>query len=187
MTRFVILLRGINVGGHNRLPMADLRDALTAAGLAKVRTYIQSGNVVADAPARDPEAVAARVRSVIARDFALDIPAIALTAAGFTELADANPYRDEPDPKRVHAMALPYAPTDAMLQGIARRVASAADAGGRDAVTILGRTAYLHTPDGFGTSALAAALLSSRSSPLADGTARNWSTVTALLGLLSEP
>ena len=49
------------------------------------------------------------------------------------------------------------------------------------------RTAYLHTPDGLGTSRLAASLLSKGSSPLADGTARNWATVAALLGMIDQP
>lgn len=186
VTQFVVLLRGINVGGHNALRMAELRDALTAAGLADVRTYIQSGNIVASAPAHDPEAVAAHVRSVIARTFHLDIPAIALSAAELESLAAANPYPDEPDPKRVHAIVLPYPPTEAMLHGVAHRQAAAAAAGGHDSVTIIGRTAYLHTPDGFGTSRLAAALLSSGKSPLADGTARNWATVTTLLAMVRE-
>lgn len=184
MNRFVVLLRGVNVGGHNRLPMADLRSALTDSGLASVRTYIQSGNVVLDASARDPEAVAAQVRAVIARGFSLDVPAIALTASGFVDLAEANPFRDEPDPKRVHAIALPHAPTAVQLEALAERHAAATEAGAPDRVTVIGRTAYLHTPDGFGTSPLAAALLGKRGSPLADGTARNWATVTALLALL---
>lgn len=186
MTAFVVLLRGVNVGGHNRLPMADLRSALTESGLGSVRTYIQSGNIVLDSPASDPEAVAARVRSVIARGFSLDVPAIAMTGTAFAEMASANPFSAEPDPKRVHAIVLPYPPTDQMREGVAQREARAAAAGGRDAIALIDQAAYLHTPDGFGTSALAAALLSSRSSPLVDGTARNWATVTALLGLLTS-
>lgn len=187
MNPFVVLLRGVNVGGRNRLPMDRLRAELTAAGLVDVRTYIQSGNVIASAPARDPEAVAAHVRSVIARVFHLDVPAIALTSDALEALVAANPYPDEPDPKRLHAIVLPYEPTEAMRHGVAHRLAAAEAAGSRDTVTIVGRTAYLHTPDGFGTSRLAAALLSGGSSPLADGTARNWATVTALLGMLGAP
>jgi uncharacterized protein (DUF1697 family) len=186
VSTFVILLRGVNVGGRNRLPMADLRAALTSAGLAHVRTYIQSGNIVASAPAHDPEAVAAHVRAVIARTFHLDVPVIALTAADLEALVDANPYADEPDSKRVHAIVLPYPPTEAMLHGIEHRRSAAAAAGSPDAVTVVGRTAYLHTPEGFGTSRLATALLSGGSSPLADGTARNWATVTALLAMLVD-
>lgn len=186
MSTFVVLLRGVNVGGHNRLPMAALRTALTTAGLAHVRTYIQSGNIVASAPAHDAEAVAAHVRAVIARTFHLDVPVIALTAADLEGVVQANPYPDEPDPKRLHAIVLPYAPTEAMLHGIEHRAAAARAAGSRDSVTVIGRTAYLHTPDGFGTSRLATTLTSGGSSPLTDGTARNWATVTALLAMLAE-
>ncbi len=181
MGTFVVLLRGINVGGRNRLPMADLRSALTSAGLADVRTYIQSGNLVLSAPVEEAEVVGAQVRSAVARDFGLDVPAIALRADSFAEVIRANPYPDEPDPKRVHAIVLAHAPgSDAAAAAAARQAASAAK-GSRDTVTIVGRTAYLHTPDGFGTSDLAKALMSGRTSPLADGTARNWATMTALL------
>lgn len=183
MTRFVALLRGVNVGGANRLPMADLRAALTGDGLDDVRTYIQSGNVVLDSPAGDVEAVAARVRSVIARGFGLDVPVVALTAAGLRDLADANPYPDEPDPRRVHAIVLPHPPTAAGIDEVAARQEAAAAKGGRDTVTVLGRVAYLHTPDGFGTSLLAKSLTSGASNPLAEGTARNWATVTALVSM----
>lgn len=186
MTRFVALLRGVNVGGHNKVPMADLREALTRDGLASVRTYIQSGNVVLDSPTNEVEVVAARVRSVIARVFGLDIPVVALTAGDLRGLADANPYPDEPDPRRVHAIVLPHPLTADGLTSLAAREEAAAAKGSRDTVTIVGRVAYLHTPDGFGTSELAKALTSGRTNPLAEGTARNWATIRALLALCDE-
>jgi uncharacterized protein (DUF1697 family) len=183
MAVFVVLLRGINVGGNNRIGMADLRAACEAGGLANVRTYIQSGNIVLDAPAKDPEAVAAHVRSIIARTFHLDIPTVALTEAGLAGIVESNPYPDEPNPKLVHAIVLPYELAEPGLTAVAHRQSAAAAKGSRDTVTVVGRTAYLHTPDGFGASDLAKALTSGRSNPLGDGTARNWSTVTALLAL----
>lgn len=184
MGTFVVLLRGVNVGGHNRLPMADLRAALASAGMANVRTYIQSGNLVVDAPARDPEAVAAHVRAVIARAFGLDVPCVALTAVQVDDLVAANPFPEEADPRRVHAIVLPAPPTAAMLHALDHRLAALPPSS--DAVTVVGRVAYLHTPEGFGTSRLAATLTSaSRTNPFADGTARNWATVAALRDLCS--
>lgn len=183
MTTYAVLLRGVNVGGHNRLPMADLRTALASAGMQQARTYIQSGNIVVDADDVDPEIVAARVRSVIATAFHLDVPAVAMTAVELGELAAANPFADEPDLRRVHAIVLPSGPTPEMVDAVAARVAASAAKGARDDVRIVGRTAYLHTPDGFGSSDLARALSSARSNPLSGGTARNWATVTALLAL----
>jgi len=183
VTRFVALLRGVNVGGSNRLPMADLRAALTADGLAGVRTYIQSGNIVLDSPTDDVEVVAARVRSVIARGFGLDIPVVALTADGLRALADSNPYPSEPDHRRLHAIVLPHSLASEARELVALRQEAVAAKGSRDTVAVIDRVAYLHTPDGFGTSELARALTSGRSNPLADGTARNWATITALLAL----
>jgi uncharacterized protein (DUF1697 family) len=183
VTRFVLLLRGVNVGGHNKVPMADLRESLAGDGLASVRTYIQSGNIVLDSTTDEVEIVAARVRSVIARTFGLDIPVIALTAAGLRDVADANPYSTEPDPRRVHAIVLPHPPAAEELAVIGAREEAAAAKGGSDSVCVIGRVAYLHTPNGFGTSELARTLTAGRSNPLADGTARNWATVSALLAM----
>jgi uncharacterized protein (DUF1697 family) len=187
VTTFVALLRGVNVGGNNRLPMADLRVALAADGLRGARTYIQSGNVIVDATTRDTEAFAARVRAVIARSFHLDVPVVALTAAELEVAVDANPFPDEPDLRRVHGIFLPHPPTEAALAGLADRQAKVAAKGSDDAVVTVGRVAYLHTPQGFGVSDLAKALSSGRANPLADGTARNWATVTTLLAMCREP
>ncbi|HVM28225.1 MAG TPA: DUF1697 domain-containing protein, partial [Mycobacteriales bacterium] len=64
MTRWVALLRGVNVGGHRRVPMADLRRTLTACGAADVRTHLQSGNAVLTLPG-DRDAVTALVRTAV--------------------------------------------------------------------------------------------------------------------------
>jgi len=86
----------------------------------------------------------------------------------------------------VHAIVLPTTPSAAVLETVALRAEASAAKGSRDRVQVVGRTAYLHTPDGFGTSDLAKALCASKSSPLADGTARNWATITTLVGMAAE-
>lgn len=185
MTTFAVLLRGVNVGGRNRLPMADFRIALDDAGLANPRTYIQSGNVVLDSRGR-AAAVEAAVRTVLADAFGLDVPVIAVTATELAAIAAANPFPDEPDPKKLHAIVLPAALGADGVAAAAEREAAARAKGSRDRVVVDGRTAYLHTPDGFGRSELAALLTSGARAPLAAGTARNWSTVAALLDLCSH-
>ena len=77
---YVVLLRGVNVGGARPLPMAALRDALTAAGYRNVRTYVQSGNVVLESRASSAS-VAEGVRAEIARSFDLDVNVIVRSAS----------------------------------------------------------------------------------------------------------
>ena len=69
--RYVALLRGVNVGGKNKLPMADLRDAFTAAGCTGVRTYIQSGNVAFEAAPTLAGRVPELVTRAISRRFGI--------------------------------------------------------------------------------------------------------------------
>jgi uncharacterized protein (DUF1697 family) len=101
------------------------------------------------------------------------------------EILAANPFPEEPDPKRVHAVFLSAPAGPELLRRIDDVVAAAAAKGARDAVRPAGRALYLHTPDGFGTSDVSEALMRMLGGPKADviGTARNWSTSNKLLGL----
>jgi uncharacterized protein (DUF1697 family) len=186
MPTHVALLRGINVGGGGKLPMADLRQVAAALGHADVTTYIQSGNLLFTPPPSSPAdtaVLAAELRTAIAASAGLDPPVIVLTAAELAELAQANPYTEEPVPKYVHFVFLP-AELDQAAQRKLTEIAQAATAqGSQDEVTLRGRVLYVHTPAGFGPSELAKTLLAKKTSPVAAGTARNWSTVTKLLAL----
>lgn len=91
MVRLAILLRGVNVGGNNKLPMAQLRDALTAAGFEDVQTLLASGNVVLSADRNDAKQVAARVRAAISSAFSLDIGCLGVTAEVLRTCVEDNP------------------------------------------------------------------------------------------------
>ena len=93
MTTFVVLLRGITPTGKNKVPMAPLRTALTEAGLKDVRTYIQSGNVIASSELTQA-ALERRVHEVIRRSFGGDIAVVARTAAQFAGVLKRNPFAD---------------------------------------------------------------------------------------------
>jgi uncharacterized protein (DUF1697 family) len=99
VARYVALLRGINVGGHRRLPMADLRDLLTGLGYTDVATYVQSGNAVLDAATDDAGAVAAAVSAAIRDRFALEVPTVVRSAERMRAVVAANPL-EVPDPAR---------------------------------------------------------------------------------------
>ena len=184
MATHVALLRGINVGGGGKVPMADLRKVVAGLGHFEVATYIQTGNIIFTPSHDDPEALATELQTAIAESFGVRTSAVVLSRAELGKVISANPYPDEPNPRYVHGVFLMNDPDEAAHRRVAVNVELAASNGSRDEATIIGRTLYLHTPDGFGTSELARELLlKKRRDPLATGTARNWATITKLAAL----
>ena len=97
---FVALLRGINVGGHNRVPMAELRAALQSRGFHRVRTYIASGNVILTAP-DDPDArerIADEVAATIRDEFAVACSVLVRRSDQIVSIAAAIPESWADDP-----------------------------------------------------------------------------------------
>jgi uncharacterized protein (DUF1697 family) len=186
MATHVALLRGINLGGKNKVAMSDLRALVAELGHADVATYIQSGNVLFTAQAGADCAVLARaITEAIAATLGVTAPVVVLTREELGQVYAANPFPDEPDPKRVHAVVLSAPPGAELTARLDAAIAQSAAKGASDAALTVGRTLYLHTPDGYGNSDLSAAALRIVSSPKAGvtGTARNWATVTKLLEL----
>ena len=182
MPTHIALLRGINVGGHNKVAMADLRDVMASLGHTDVVTYIQSGNVVFSAAEADTGALASDLEQAIAAALGVTPAVVVLSREDLARAVRDNPYPDEPNPKYVHAVFFRETPP-----GLAAAIAAAGhqekERGGRDSARMVGPTLFVHTPDGFGRSDLALFLLGRRTSPAAAGTARNWSTITKLLAL----
>jgi len=176
MATHVALLRGINVGGRNRIAMADLRAMVAGLGFTGVSTYIQSGNVLLSATDNDENAIAESIADGLSKTFGIEVGVVVVSRDRLAEVIGRNPYPGEANPKCLHAVFLAAEPSPERLAQLA---AVQAAKGGRDTVTAAGRALYLHTPAGFGTSELAKAL--TRLS--GGGTARNWATATKLLQL----
>ena len=186
MATHVALLRGINLGGKNKVAMAELRALVGELGHTDVVTYIQSGNVLFTAPPdADSAAVARAMTEAIASTLGVTAPVVVVTREELAQIHAANPFTDEPDPKRVHAVVLSAPPGAELTAKLDAAAVQAAAKGAKDEATTVGRTLYLHTPAGYGTSDLSAAVLRIVSSPKAGvtGTARNWATMTKLLEL----
>jgi uncharacterized protein (DUF1697 family) len=174
----VVLVRGVNVGGHNRLPMADLRSLLGTLGYTDVVTYLQSGNAVCTA-AGTPGEVAAAVATGLDRVLGLSVPIVARSAEQWGTLVAANPLVHlERDPKRLHVTFLDGLPDADHLAALA------AEAGGLapERIEVVGPDAYLHTPGGFASTRFTPSFLEKRLGRLA--TTRNWRTVLALADLV---
>lgn len=168
---YVLLFRGINVGGNRSVPMRTLRDALTHAGFAGVATYIQSGNVVLTSD-QDAAAIAATVDDVFRRTFGFPSQATVRSLDAWRRLVAENPYPEAAaaDGRKVHAVLLEGSPAAEALASL-RALASTEEIEVRDGAL------YLHTPDGFGRSKVAESLDRALKVPL---TARNWNTVLKL-------
>jgi uncharacterized protein (DUF1697 family) len=183
----VALLRGINLAGKNRVAMADLRALVTELGHADVATYIQSGNVLFRAAPADSDAAAIgqAMSAAIAARLGVSAPVVVVGRDELAAIVAGNPFPGEPDPRRVHAVVLSEPPAPELLARIDAAVAAAAAKGFRDEVRVIGRTLYLHTPQGYGNSDLAVVLMRIVSAPKAGltGTARNWATMTRLLAM----
>jgi uncharacterized protein (DUF1697 family) len=164
--------------------MAELRQLATSLGYEEVATYIQSGNLLFT-PKRGAEisALSADLRKAIAAEFGIDTPVIIVTRDELASVIESNPYPDEPRPQYVHGVFLSAEPDQADRDKVEATVKSFSQKGSRDEAEYRGRVLYLHTPDGFGTSELAKALVAKRASPVATGTARNWATITKLMAL----
>lgn len=182
MPTYLALLRGINLGGRNKVGMADLRQLAGSLGHAGVATYIQSGNLMFTSPEADTGALADALEQEIAQRLGVKSAVVVLSKAELARAIAGNPFPDEPDPRLVHAVFRRDERSPEAVRAVAALQQEARDAGSADEAVIVGRTLFLHTPGGFGRSDLAAQLF--RSNTQAAGTARNWATVTKLMGML---
>lgn len=177
----IVLLRAVNVGGNNKLPMAALRDALTAVGLKDVRTYIQSGNVVCTSKLK-PGKVAALVEATIEAEFGLKVPTVALSSQELTQAIAQWPVPKGAPAKTLHCIVFAKPVGAQQIAHIDAAVEASQSTGSEDFAEVTGRFIYLYTPEGIGTSRFARQI----SNPKIGGTARNWNTANTLLEMANS-
>jgi uncharacterized protein (DUF1697 family) len=155
------------------LPMKELKATLEETGCVDVHTYIQSGNVVFRTAMSDAARLAKRLAATISTSHGFEPRVFLLTRGELERVAASNPFRQaDENPKSVHVFFLAELPNKPDLKPLeAIKIQN-------ERFELKGRIFYLYTPDGFGTSKLAA-----RAERLlgVEATARNWRTVTTLL------
>lgn len=178
MNTYVALLRGINVGGKNSLQMAELVAIMAELGAQDVTTYIQSGNVVFHASKKMfqymQQHLAEQIRQV--KGFAIHV--LMMEAGQFTEIAACNPFTAGPEAGTTqHVGFLATRPSRPDVEKLyALKIAS-------EQFVLCDKAFYLHAPQGFGKSKLAAGAEKAIGVPM---TVRNWKTVCVLRDML-EP
>lgn len=176
MARYIALLRGINVGGNKKVPMAQLKALLEGLGYCEVSTLLQSGNAVFTTKAKKPTLVVKEIEAAISKELGFDVAVVIRTRDELAEAIKANPLKgaedapsqflvtflsDVPDPKKLAAIdPEAYAP---------------------DEFKVVGLQIYARFPNGIHQSKLAVVLMGKKLG--VTPTARNWNTVTKLLQL----
>ncbi|MBS0196970.1 MAG: DUF1697 domain-containing protein [Planctomycetes bacterium] len=174
---YVALLRGINVGGKNRIAMKDLSAIFASAGASDVRTYIQSGNVVYAADATTAAGVAKAVTSAIQTKLGLSIPVVTRNANEFEAAMAANPFLAAgADPEALYLGLLADTPSKQCVAALDPQRSPG------DRFAVIGREFYLHLPNGVAKSKLTNAYFDSTLRTVS--TVRNWRTATALAEML---
>lgn len=171
---YVALMRGVNVGGKNRLPMKDLAAIFGDAGCADVVTYIQSGNVVFRATDACAARVPAAVGRVVADRFAFRSPVVMRSAAELRTVARGNPYlKAGADLDALHVLFLADRPTAARVAELDPHRSPP------DEFRVRGREVYFRCPNGVGRSKLTVGYFDSKLATTS--TLRNWRTVLKLV------
>jgi uncharacterized protein (DUF1697 family) len=173
----VALLRGLNVGGRNVLPMEELKGLFADAGCADVRTYIQSGNVLFTATAALARRLPRLLSEAIATGFGHQVPVVVRSADELREVATRNPFPEAAAaPKRLHVAFLAEAPTPAAVKALDPARSPP------DAFVVRGREVYLSLPNGVAGTRLTNDYLDRTLATVS--TLRNWRTVKELVALL---
>ena len=179
MTTFAALLRGVNVGGKNKISMPDLKSSFSSLGLEDVVTYIQSGNVVFRSPARGAQKLAAGIERQLAKDFGVDVTVVLRTAAELEKIAKGNPFaKGKPDLSKLHVVFLDRAPAKGAVAELDPERSPP------DEFDVRGREIYLRLPTGMGRTKLTGDYFERRLAVAA--TARNWKTLQKLLELTRD-
>ncbi len=179
-TTYVALLRGINLGAKNKVPMPALRSAVEALGHEDVRTYIQSGNVLFKSRSKEVPEIAAALESTIMEEFGLRIAVVVRAQQELRLVLTNNPFLAAgADASALHVVFLGSSPTKASVRALDQERSPA------DEFAVRNAEVYLHCPNGFGRSKLTLDYFERTLG--APATIRNWRTVTKLAELMAAP
>lgn len=174
MTTHLALLRGINVGGHKQVAMADLRDFVTRLGFTDAQSLLQSGNLVFRGGKRTGRELERLLETEARKQLSLEADFLVRTVQEWTAVVSRNPFRAEAerDPAHLLVLFLKDAPAAADVRALQEAIT------GPEVMCADGAHAYIIYPEGIGRSRLTHALIERKLGTR--GTGRNWNTVVKL-------
>lgn len=173
MQTIISILRGINLGSHNKIPMPELKALYEKAGFKNVTTYIQSGNVMFSADKEKIETLPDKIQEFIFKKYKFQVPVIVRTLDEMQALVKANPMVKDKDIEKLHVTFLSDIPQKEHLEKIKTYKYPP------DEYTIIGKEIYVFCPNGYGNTKLSNNFFESKLKVTA--TTRNWRTVNELL------
>ena len=171
MANYISMLRGINVSGHKKILMKDLRAMYEALGYDNISSYVQSGNVIFSTKKKSLASLEKNIKAEIANTFSFDVPTLVRDLDYFENIINHNPYSEqtELDSKTPYVLFLNTVPNEATIDIPEKETGEFALQ--KDAI-------YIHYPDGAGKSKLTTNFFERKLE--VSGTMRNWKTVLAL-------
>ena len=175
MPTYIALLRGVNVGGKNKLSTQDFTDVLESLNLTQVKTYIQSGNAVFQTTAQNAKVLPEKLKQAIKEHHGFSPDVLILDSSELAAAIVANPFSEANDnPKSLHLTFLPVKPKQPdldMLESIKKE---------SEAFKLIEKVFYFYAPEGVGRSKAFSKIERALG---VSGTARNWRTANKLLEL----
>lgn len=180
MTAYVSLFRGINVGGHHAVKMADLKALHESLGLKNVSTYIQSGNVIFHSNGVDSAYIRQQIESSFEETFGFHSDVFVRTLDELNAIIEKTPFQghDSKESKWIAVIFLANDPDETAQNALLQTYV------GPEEIHILGREMYVYYSDGIGRSKLTSGLIEKKLKTV--GTARNWNTVLQLQKMMQK-
>ncbi|MGJ8590979.1 MAG: DUF1697 domain-containing protein [Aquaticitalea sp.] len=177
MKTYIALLKGINVGGHKKVPMAELRKLLTESGFKDVQTYIQSGNVVFQASEQNIQKIEASIHNAILDKFGFEVSVLVTTGMDLKQIFETSPFSEEKK-KASYFMMLHDTPSDSLIKEASEKVYE------DEEYQIIKNCIYVYCEKGFGQAKFNANYFERKLKTFA--TARNYNTMLKLVSLSAE-
>jgi uncharacterized protein (DUF1697 family) len=177
MNTYIVLLRGINVGGHKKISMAELREVLSKAGFDHVRTYIQSGNIIFQSSEKSRHSIEEKMQQVILGHFKFEVPVMARTRVELQQIFEACPFLEEEE-ENSYYIILSEIPKKELVDEVMQITYD------NETFHIINDCLYFHSSIGYGNSKFNMKLFEKKLN--VNATSRNYKTIVKLIAMSSE-